>query len=152
MKTKKEVVHTEAKYDEEISYKNVLVNIPSEDDKQLKFIFAHIFTNGNREIVGVPCHLRRGIIFNGEFLTRRFYILPKFLGKTIVADEVKLISKYEKVDIDGFEFYQYTLIVDIIMYSDEENEPEYVLKCGSTKPEGFIIPRTDKFVNFEKIS
>ncbi len=144
------VLHTNAKYEVLATYNNVLVKIPDENDKELKFTFAHLFSNGDKDVVRVPCHLRRGLIINGEMLTRRFYIIHEFIGQTIVADEVRLVAKYEPVHDGFFKFYQYTLIIDIIVKNTQKKKPRYILKCGTTKKSGFIIPRTNRFVNFEK--
>ncbi len=133
-----------ANYEIMATFKNVKLKVPNKNDKHLKFIAEHQIINGNQEIVGIPNHYRRGDIFDGNFLTRRFYIDPSLLGTIIVADEVRIVSKIDLVK------NQVCLIIDIIKQDLNEIKPQYILKCGSPlKGENsFQIPGTDKQVSF----
>ncbi len=133
-----------ANYEIIASFNNVRLRVPCENDKHLKFISRHEMVNGNKEVVLVPDHFRRGDIFNGAFLTRRFYIHQSLLGQIIVADEVRVVSKIDMAK------NQVSLIIDIIKYDLQKLEAQFILKCGSPKNSGvsFQIPKTDKFINF----
>lgn len=133
-----------ANYEIMATFKNVKLKVPSRNDKHLKFIAEHEMINGNQEIVLVPDHFRRGDIFNGVFVTKRFYIDSSLLGQVIVADEVRVVSKIDIVK------NKVCLIIDIIKHDLEKIKAKYILKCGSPKEAGtsFQIPKTDKFVSF----
>lgn len=134
-----------AKYEVLDTFNDVEVKIPSKNDKHFKFIKSDTIVNMSNEIVGVPDHYRRGDIFNGNFLTRNFYINPRYIGKIITADEVRIVSKTD--------YYRnkITLIIDIIKKNGApEKKAKYRLKCGS--PSGdYKIPGTKKYVKLEKI-
>ena len=142
MKTK-DLVHTDAKYRVLQRFFDVKIRIPSKNDKYLEFEFAHLFTNGDKEIVQIPCHLRRGIFVENVLITRRYYILPQFIGKFIVANEVRIVSKVDKNNEKNF-------IIDVIKYDLEKKEAKYIIKCGSPNEteNSFQIPKTDKFISF----
>lgn len=137
-----------ASYEIITTFKNVMLKIPSENDKHLKFIKEHQIINDEKEIVNVPDHYRRGDIFDGNFLTRRFYVHPRFLGKMVVVDEVRLVSKIDLAK------NKVSLIVDIIKHDLELLEPQFMLKCGSPKKcqNSFQIPGTNRHVSFLPIT
>ncbi len=136
--------HVNASYEIIASFKKVKLRVPKVDDKHLKFIAEHQMVNGDKEIVKVPDHFRRGDIFNGIFLTRRFYVHRQLLGQTIVADEVRVVSKIDMIK------NQVCLIVDIIKCDLNSLETKYILKCGTPSEAGtsFKIPGTDKYISF----
>lgn len=136
--------HVNANYEVIATFKNVKLKVPGENDKHLKFLSEHQIANASGEIVIVPNHFRRGDIFDGIFLTRRFYIHKSLLGQIIVADEVRVVSKIDMVR------NQINLIIDIIKHDLNKKKEKYILKCGSPKKEAnsFRIPKTDKYVSF----
>ncbi len=136
-----------ASYEIVATFKNVKLRVPGENDKHLKFIPEHEIINSENEIIAIPDHYRRGDIINGNFLTRRFYVDPSFLNQTIVANEVRLVSKIDMAR------NKVCLIIDIIKHDLEKIKPQYVLKCGSplNGENSYQIPGTNKHVRFLSI-
>ncbi len=137
-------INVNANYKPIATFRNVKLKVPGRNDKHLKFVSKHEIVNRNQEIVDIPDHYRRGDVFEGNFLTRRFYVDPSFLGHVIVANEVRLVSKIDLAK------NKVCLIIDIIKYDLKEIKPQYILKCGSPlKGENsFQIPGTNKYVSF----
>ncbi len=134
-----------ATYEILATFKKVQLKVPGVNDKHFKFIAEHCIINGDQELVKVPGHYRRGDLFNGNFVTRNFYIHSCLIGQTIVADEVRVVAKTDHYR------GKICLLLDIVKHDLKRIKPQFRLKCGS--PTGdFLVPGTkDKFIKFEKI-
>lgn len=144
METKEAAIVTATATDYEIiaSCENVLVNIPSIDDRYLKFINKHqiITTTGPHT---VNSHGRRGIIVEKVMVTVNYYLQLDQYGHKNVADKVNLIVRN---NINGK-----SIIIDVFCSISKKNiKPAYRLKIGSPTGE-FPIPGTERFIRFEKI-
>lgn len=121
----------------------VIVDIPSRNDKHMKWIKSHdMLVQGKKQ--RIEGHYRRGDIVDGMFVTKNFYISPSLLGKRIIGKCVVFSRiNYFKGEI--------SLVLDI--YPDTEDSPRFKLKIGTPHGgDGAIeIPQTNKFVKFEKI-
>jgi hypothetical protein len=124
-------------------FKQVEVKIPSEKDLHLKKREEHKIVTSDGNIIIVPEHFKREELMDQVLFTRNFYVDPNLRGKTITADEVRVICK-----TDHFR-KKVSLIVDIIGRS--EKNKQYRLKCGAPSGNFFIPGTRNKYVKLEKI-
>lgn len=135
------VVQVNASYQVLEIKKNVLVPIPGAGDQHLKWIEAHQIETINGPHL-VKEHYRRGDLFGSHFVTRRFFVGPNLVGRTIVAS-VKIIEK-----TDHQKNGEKSLILEIYLAI---GAPTSRLKIGS--PDGdFPIPGVKgKYIAFKKM-
>lgn len=118
--------------------KNVLVQVPAAGDQHMKWIEPHKFQT-SKGLHKVQEHYRRGDIFGGRFLTRRFFVQPNMLGKKINA-----IVKVVKKNHQNREY----LILEIY---PKEGFPQWELKTGSPNGEFLLPGERAKYIKFKKI-
>jgi len=133
---------TATDYEVIASCENVLINIPSIDDRYLKFINKHQITTTTGPHT-VNSHGRRGIIVDGAMVTVNYYLQLDQYGRKIVADKVNLVQRTNK---DGI-----SIVIDVFCGLKKKNiNPTHRLKVGSPFGE-FPIPETERFIRFEKM-
>ncbi len=135
-----EVMTVNASYKVLAEKKGVLVKIPGAGDKYLTWVQEHTIKTVNGAHV-VEEHYRRGDIFDGRFVTRRFFIGPELVGQTVVAT-VKVVEKTDHHKGDGK-----NIILEI--YPTPEVVPLLKLKVGASFGEYSIPGVRGRFISFE---
>jgi len=140
MKMEKEVMDVKASYKVLDTIKGVLVKVPGAGDQHLRWIEEHEIKTANGRHT-VKEHYRRGDVFSGQFITRRFFVGPELIGETVVAT-VKVIEKtdYHKRGVKS---------LTLEIHPTPEAFPLFKLKVGASSGE-YPIPGVEgKFISFE---
>ncbi len=147
------VIAVKASYNTLVTFKNVEVWFPGDNDPHLKFVRAHIMQSENGNVRVKP-HFRRGDVVGKDdeggniFVTKNFYVDPMLKGTKMVADRVDVVIK-----TDNAREGRQTIILDIIQEKIGASGlvAELRLKVGSTK-EGIAIPGVSgRFIRFEPV-
>ncbi len=129
----------------------VEVKFPGENDPHLKFIRGHkikIGQNGQTKEINIAPHWRRGDLFNGNFVTRKFFVDYKLLGKTIVVDQVEVVEKTDHARGD-----KKSIILNIFQekLGRQNREAKYCLKVGAPTGQFPISGTENRFIKLEEL-
>jgi hypothetical protein len=138
-KVDQDVMEVNASYKTLATINGVIVKVPGAGDIHLRWIKAHQIKTKNG-LHSVESHYRRGDIFSGRFVTRRFFLGPEFVGQTIVT----AVFVVEKTDHNKND--EKSLILEI--YPSIGSTPTSRLKIGSPTGE-FAIPGVKAYIKFD---